>query len=166
MDSSLDASAWAAVYELHASRLTRLASVLVGADAAHDLVADAVLRAVLSPGWSSVRDHGAYLSRTLVNLAASRHQARARREHRERVVVAAPVHRPLDPEASSEFRDVRAALDVLSPGERAVVFLHYWEDRTLADTARELGISPGSVRKQLHRAKRKLRDALDQEDPS
>ena len=36
----------------------------------------------------------------------------------------------------------------------------YWEDLTIADTARRLGVSDGTVRQQLHRAKSQLREIL------
>ena len=49
--AAVDPVAWAATYDAHAARLTRLAVVLVGLTDAHDLVADAVLQAVASPTW-------------------------------------------------------------------------------------------------------------------
>lgn len=164
MEMLPDVADWGRVYEAHAARLTRLASVIAGPAAAHDLVADAVLRAVSSPTWISVKNHGAYLTRTLVNVAASQHQAQARRETRERAVVSAQHRSFSGPDGHGDFDDVHSALLVLSPGERGVVFLHYWQDLSLTETADQLGVSVGSVRKQLHRAKRKLRRALDQQE--
>lgn len=54
-------------------------------------------------------------------------------------------------------RDLMAALRRLPPGQRAVVVLRYFEDRTDADIAAVLGISTGTVRSQHHKALRALR---------
>ena len=54
-------------------------------------------------------------------------------------------------------RDLMAALRRLPPGQRAVVVLRYFEDRTDADIAEVLGISTGTVRSQHHKALKALR---------
>ena len=56
--------------------------------------------------------------------------------------------------------DVRAALTELSPQQRAVVFLTYWEDRSIPDVAAVLDVTEGTVRRQLARAKDRLRKVL------
>ena len=60
--SSLDRSYWATVYETHAVRLNRLAVDLVGPSDCHDLVADAVMKAVSAPRWAEIEFKGAYLA--------------------------------------------------------------------------------------------------------
>ena len=52
------------------------------------------------------------------------------------------------------------ALAALPVRQRAVVFLTYWADQTPAAIAAELGISEGSVRQHLARARRTLRRTL------
>ena len=52
---------------------------------------------------------------------------------------------------------VRAALSTLSASQLAVVFLHYWEDLTMEQTATQLGLGVGTARTHLARAKRRLR---------
>ena len=49
----------------------------------------------------------------------------------------------------------------LSEQQRAVVFLTYWEDLAPAQVADLLGVSDGTVRKQLARARDQLRRILD-----
>jgi RNA polymerase sigma-70 factor (sigma-E family) len=44
--------------------------------------------------------------------------------------------------------DVLSALDELPPGQRAVVVLRYWGDQSVAETARLLGKSEGTIESQ------------------
>ena len=78
--SSLDRSDWAAVYETHAIRLNRLAAVLVGPSDCHDLVVDAVMKAVSAPRWAEVEFKGQYLTRAVVHLAEDRRRQSDRRQ--------------------------------------------------------------------------------------
>lgn len=52
------------------------------------------------------------------------------------------------------------ALHTLSAADRAVVVLRYWEDRTVAETATEMGLTNGAVRTRASRALGRLRAAL------
>ncbi|WP_406217515.1 SigE family RNA polymerase sigma factor [Streptomyces canus] len=52
------------------------------------------------------------------------------------------------------------ALARLAPQDRAVVVLRYWEDRSVAQTAKELGMSAGNVRIRSMRALSSLRTSL------
>jgi RNA polymerase sigma factor (sigma-70 family) len=54
---------------------------------------------------------------------------------------------------------VRAALASLSPRERATVVLRYYADLSEADTAAELGIAAGTVKRYAADALTKLRAA-------
>jgi RNA polymerase sigma-70 factor (ECF subfamily) len=157
-----DSDDWETVYVAHSLRLIRLATVLVGPDDAPDLVSEAVRRAVHQPGWTSVRDQGAYLVTSLVNESRQLHRSRSRRRAREQRA-ARLVPQPLvaHGQPAPADLDVRAALEALSPQQRAVVFLTYWEDRTIPQVAHLLDVSPGTVRKQLDRAKTKLKRVLD-----
>lgn len=161
MDDSGQLSAqWAAVYEQSSQRLTRLAVLLVGHAEAHDLVTDAVWRAVSSPHWPRVTSPSAYLTRSLVNLTHDRRRQADRRRRRE-ISTAARAGSVgevgVDVERSVV---VRRALAALSPTQLAVVFLHYWDDLTLERAAAELGIGVGTARSHLDRAKRPLRPLL------
>jgi RNA polymerase sigma factor (sigma-70 family) len=156
-----DRQEWAAVYEAHALRLTRLAVVLVGQADAHDLVADSVLRAVSSPTWSRVDAQGAYLTRTVTNLAQDRRIQRSRREARE-LTAARREHSPHLTQSRDIERQmvVRQAMARLSATQATVAFLHYWEDLTIEQVAAHLGMRVGTARTHLARAKRSLRTVL------
>jgi len=154
------ASEWAVVYERYALRLTRLATLLVGRDDAHDLVTDAVWRAVSSRGWGQARSQGAYLTTAVVNLAHDRRRQAQRRWRREILVASRPTSAPEGNDDLGRSLEVRAALALLSSAQLAVVFLHYWEDLTLERVADELGVGVGTARSHLDRAKRRLRPLL------
>jgi RNA polymerase sigma-70 factor (ECF subfamily) len=156
---------WAAIYEANSGHLIRLATVLVGADDAADLVADAVLRAVTSRSWSRVESPAAYLTRVTVHLAHDRRRQSSRRTLRE--ARSARLSERTAARASDADVEtivvVAAALASLSTGQLAVIHLHYWEDLTLAQVAERLGVREGTVRKQLDRAKQQLRGLLNPE---
>ena len=59
--------------------------------------------------------------------------------------------------------DLLAALAVLPPRDRAVLVLRYWEDRSVADTARDLGLTETAVRNRSRRALQRLRPLLGAE---
>jgi RNA polymerase sigma-70 factor (ECF subfamily) len=54
---------------------------------------------------------------------------------------------------------LRAALAQLRPEEREVLTLVAWEDLTVADAARVLGLPAGTARRLLHQARMALRNA-------
>jgi RNA polymerase sigma-70 factor, ECF subfamily len=56
--------------------------------------------------------------------------------------------------------DLARAVRRLSPKLRAVVYLHYYEDLTLARIAAELGIPDATVKTRLYEALRRLQRAL------
>lgn len=56
--------------------------------------------------------------------------------------------------------DLLAALQTLDPKDRAVLTLRYWEDFSVSETARLMGISEGAVRTRSSRATTKLRERL------
>jgi RNA polymerase sigma factor (sigma-70 family) len=150
---------WAAVYEANADRLVKLATFLTGPHAAVDLVQESVARAIRSPGWVAVTDQGAYLTRVLVNEAHRGAGRDARRRAREARVAAWPEPEPMS--AYGMDADVRDAVRDLSAQQRAIVFLTYWEDLPIPAVARRLGVGEGTVRRQLARAKSRLRKVLD-----
>jgi RNA polymerase sigma-70 factor (ECF subfamily) len=153
--STTSFSDWVVVYEENADRLIKLATFMVGPTDAADVVSEAIARAVRSPQWRSVDNRAGYLSRAVVN-EASRMLDRAQRRSSRELRAA---HRG-DVDAVEPSVDVLAAVRSLSSRQRAVIFLTYWEDLTPAMVADRLGVSQGSVRRHLARAKAKLRRVL------
>jgi len=56
------------------------------------------------------------------------------------------------------------ALGHLSPRDRAIVVLRYWEDHSVQTVAELLGLSPGAVKMQSMRALASLRDLLGEDE--
>lgn len=56
--------------------------------------------------------------------------------------------------------DLLDALATLPPLDRAIVVLRYWDDRSVADTATDLGISESVVRTRARRALQRLRPLI------
>lgn len=148
---------WADLYRAEAPRLMRLASALVGRDEAYDLVADTVGRVVQRPDFATVTDQAAYLTRAVVNGATDRVRSSRRRADREDRAGRLAAVGSVDP---TNAVDVRRALALLSPQQRAIAYLVYWEDLSIPQVATWLDITEGTVRRQLARAKDRLREVL------
>jgi RNA polymerase sigma factor (sigma-70 family) len=64
-------------------------------------------------------------------------------------------------ERTADSRRVRAALEQLSDDDRELITLIAWEGLTPTQAAGALGVAPGTARVRLHRARTRLRAALD-----
>jgi RNA polymerase sigma factor (sigma-70 family) len=128
----------------------------VGPSGADDLVADAVIKVFTHPGWPAVEHRRAYLYRAVLNAARQHERSAGRRRRREHLsavperVDAAPGVRP----------EVLVAMRALDPRQRAIVFLTYWQDRSTADIATELDLTPRTVQRELATARRRLEELL------
>ena len=146
----------AEIYAKYADELVRFATGLVGPTDSRDVVAAAVVRAMWSPKWDSVVNERAYLYKAVLNEARMQHRGQSRRREAELEASGqtAPIQIP-------DVRpDVLAAVEKLSVSLRAVGFLAYWEDMRPVDIARTLGLSDGTVHRQLARAEKRLRRIL------
>ena len=136
--------------------LMRRAFVLVGGDhdAAKDLLQASLIK--LASRWTSVDDPAAYL-RTVMY----RQQISWWRHGWSRFEVtsgAVPDRVGGDGTHVTDLRlSVRAAMRRLTPKQRAVLFLRYFEDLPEADVASVLRCSVGTVRSTNHRALARLR---------
>ena len=144
------------VFERYGVELTRFATSVVGPTDAQDVVSEALLRTLWSPGWDEVDNQRAYLYRAVVSQARMAHRSDSRRRRREREAGTMRAAIPIDGTV-----DVWEALGHLSVEERAVVFLTYWEDLTEREVAGRLKVSERTVRRRLGRARHKLGSLLD-----
>lgn len=134
----------------------RAAILLTGEQSsAEDLVQDALLK--VADRWSRLRHEApdAYARRVIYNGAVSRWRRRRRETPTSDLPDAgAPGHS----EAWVAGADVRAALQALTPRQRAVLVLRYYEDQSEAQIAQTLGVTAGTVKSQAHVALRRLRE--------
>jgi RNA polymerase sigma-70 factor (sigma-E family) len=160
-EGALDRDRLADLYIAYAPEGIRLAFLLTGDPTlAEDLVQDAFARLV--GRLHHLRDpgaFGAYLRRTIVNLATShfRHR-RVERAYLEREA-AAPSRQGNPNDALDE--KMHAVLLSLPQRQRAAIVLRFYEDLSDIQTAEILRCSAGTVRSLVSRAMRTLREALE-----
>jgi RNA polymerase sigma-70 factor (sigma-E family) len=157
-------TAFEAFFRAEHPKLVALGWALTGdPHAAAELAQEALLRAYRD--WAKVGEYdnpGGWIRRVLVNLIADRGRRR-RSEEAALARVAPPGPVPeLEPATDHWWRAVRA----LPEGQRAAVALHYLEDLSVADVAATLGISEGTVKTQLSRARETLSRTLPEEASS
>ena len=145
------------VYRRYSQELTRYATGLVGPFDAPDVVSDACLRAFGSRNWPDVVDRRSYLYRVVFTVANDHHRRALSR--RLRAVRTAAREMEPDPVADLDF-EVLEAVGRLSVQQRAAVYLTYWEDLSPEETASRMGVSPGTVKRHLARARRRLGELL------
>jgi RNA polymerase sigma factor (sigma-70 family) len=145
------------VYRNYSAELTRYATGLVGPFDAPDVVTDACLRAFESRSWPDVVDRRAYLYRTVLNVANDHHRRTLSRRLREMRV--AGREETSDPSGSIDV-EVLDAVARLSVQQRAAVFLTYWEDLRPDAVAKRMGVSVGTVKRHLDRARKRLGELL------
>lgn len=141
------------------SALFRSAYLLCGdRDEAEDLVQSTLVKVVL--GWRRLRridNVEAYARRTLVNtyIASRRRFWRREQPYGQMPDRAAEHGGDLD-----TGLQVRAALGRLTPKQRAVLVLRYWDDLSVEATAAALGMRTGTVKSHTARGLAVLRDEI------
>jgi RNA polymerase sigma-70 factor (ECF subfamily) len=168
--------AFRAIMERHNQRLYRVARTLLKDDVeAEDVVQEAYLRAFAT--LSSFRGEASlatWLTRIAFNEALGR-----RRKQRPTVALetieampessAQIIRFPTmtdDPERSAAQREIQkileASIDALPEPFRLVFVMRDVEEMSVEETASYLGIRPETVKTRLHRARRLLRESLDE----
>ncbi|HXY68081.1 MAG TPA: sigma-70 family RNA polymerase sigma factor [Gemmatimonadales bacterium] len=156
-----DEAAFRSLYRRHTPRLLQLASrLLAGDDAeAEDVVQDTWITAVEKLGtfrWEA--DLGTWLHAIGVNAAKSSLRRRGRRRE-----VDLPDDGELagaEPPDRVEPVDLERAIAALPAGYRTVFVLHDIEGETHERIAVQLGVTPGTTKSQLFRARRAVRARL------
>ena len=127
---------------------------------ADDLVQETLAR--MFAVWERVTRSGppdAYARRVLTRLVIDQTRLPSRREAAVAKLPERPS--PADPAyVDGDGPAVIAALQAVPAGQRAVLVLRYWEDRSIEETARLLGTSEGNVKSQASRGLAALRAAL------
>ncbi|MCU1692720.1 MAG: polymerase, sigma-24 subunit, subfamily [Frankiales bacterium] len=154
--------AFSAFVAARSRHLLQAAHLLTGdRHRAEDLLQTALTRAYLR--WDRIVDEDpeGYVRRTMVNAHIDWWRRKPWREQPTEVLPEVAV---ADRTRSSDDRSsLLAALAQLSPRQRAVMVLRYFEDLSEAEIARTLGCSTGTVKSAASRAAAKLRVSLSEE---
>ena len=159
--AGFDRDKLADLYVAHAPEAVRLAFLLTGdAGLAEDLVQEAFARLV--GRLRHLRDpaaFGAYLRRTIVNLATS--HFRHRRVERSYLEREARLPQQLGNANEALDEAMQAVLLRLPQRQRAAIVLRFYEDLSDVQTAEILQCSAGTVRSLVSRAMKTLREQLE-----
>lgn len=163
-----DQSGFSELIERHAEMLTRTAwRFTANQQDAEDIVAETFVRAFERldeiRGAESI---GPWLRTIATNLCLDDYRKRRYRGQRiQEYARAVPtISTEPDPQGAvlrdESQRELSRALRQLSPRQRAAFVLFEVEGKDLKEVAAEMGCSEGTVKAQLHRARKRLRDLL------
>lgn len=156
-----DARAFARLYEEHKGRVFALARRMAGSERAGELTQDVFVRAWQKLGtFRGEAKFSTWLHRLAVNLILSRRSAWA--TERARFLDADDTLEGLAarPSGRELGLDFEKAIDLLPDGARTVFVLHDVEGWKHEEIARTMGVTSGTTKAQLHRARMLLRRTL------
>jgi len=168
-----DHQAFAALLDAHLAPTLRTVTAILGNEAdARDAT-----QAIFVKTWHelpSLRDidrFPAWFGRIVVNTSRSALRQRRRRTIREISVDAMPnagesltTRTASQEERTAALDRLERALDRIAPGERVVLWMHHYEQRSLGEIGERLGVSAKTVKSRLFTARRALERALRAED--
>jgi RNA polymerase sigma factor (sigma-70 family) len=144
------ADTFEAVYAQEADRLWRaLFALSADTEIASDAVAEAFAQAMRR--GTAIRDPRGWVWKAGFRIATGE------LKRRSSSVSTVPEGSYLDPEADTELLGALAQLPV---GQRAAVILHYYADAPVSEISRQTGMSQLSVRANLSRGRKRLRQLL------
>jgi RNA polymerase sigma factor (sigma-70 family) len=158
-----------ALFERHAGSVLRYLQLRVGYELAEELMAETFVRAFDSRGRFETRRESSLP--WLYGIASNLIRMHFRTEERRLRAYRAAARLEIQPgDSSNEHVDrlyasglapaIARALAKLPPAQSDVLLLHTYADLTPEEIAEALGISSGSVRKRLHRARRFMAERL------
>lgn len=142
-----------------APRLLGYGVVLTGNAAdAEDLLHDAILKTFSRTArFEHVNAAEQYVRRTMRTLVVDGHRSRGALQ---RALTRTKDPAPHSPDVDAGM-DVRQALQELPARERVCVVMRFYDDLTVPEIARQLGLAPGTVKRYLHQAQATLEQLLD-----
>jgi RNA polymerase sigma factor (sigma-70 family) len=158
-----DRDAFVAVVRRHEAAVGAYLARRVGRDRAEDLLGEVWVAALGSRATydRAFPDAGPWLFGVAHNVLRRHWRSRQVEEPMADVTGLAST---LDPWTAVDDRVnaesvLRRALALLRPQQREIVTLVAWEDLTVADAGRAIGVPPGTARRYLHEARAALRNA-------
>jgi RNA polymerase sigma-70 factor (ECF subfamily) len=159
-----DVRAFEALYRTHRARVFGVCRRMAqGGDEAEGWSQDVWVRVWERIGsFRGESDFSTWLHRLAVNLILDRIRSAARhREWLQEVAVDTRAAGPVRGMGREERVDLERAVDALPDGARTIFLLHDVEGYKHREIADRLGVAEGTVKAQLHRARRLLREALE-----
>jgi len=165
-----DASAWEPLVQTYQQAVFRLAYLLLGdPDDAEDIAQETFLRA-----WNHLKrfDPTRPLKPWLLSITAN--LSRNRRRSAGRYLAALtrafrdePAPASVEEKSTQymEANDLRKAVQNLNEPDQQVVYLRYFMDLSVAETAEVLQVAEGTIKSRLSRALEKLRAIIKREFP-
>lgn len=158
------------LYRAHEARLVRLARSLLGdPEEAKEIAQEVFMKAAAAMSPTPPADWGAWLTRVTINACRDRRKAgwwswwRRRGQPLDAVEIAEPSDRPDQVAQRAElFERIWRAFERLPYRQREVFALRHLEGWSTAAVASSLQLTPGSVKRHLFRAVRRLRRALEE----
>lgn len=157
-----DVRAFERLYHRHLPRVHSLARRMIGTDLADEVTQDVFVRA-----WEKLRSFrgeaafGTWLHRVAINVILGRRKQLGIR--RDRFVEGEKLIGQLssNPKGAETAIDFEAAIEFLPDGAQQVFVLHDVEGYKHEEIAKMMGITSGTSKSQLHRARMILRDHMD-----
>jgi RNA polymerase sigma-70 factor (ECF subfamily) len=164
--------AFSRIVALYQRRVFALSLMLTRDPAgAEDVAQEAFVRAFVHlDAYDARRPFYPWISTIAFRLAQNWLVVRARQRTREGAPVEEASDLPADDHAPDALetlitdesdRRLWRAVSALPSGQRACVILHYRQDLSIKEIASALGVTAGTVKTLLFRARRRLRDELD-----
>jgi len=167
-----DGAAWTELVREHQQAVFRLAYLLLGdSDEADDVAQETFIRAFRSLDRFDVeRPPRPWLLRIASNLALNRRRAAGRYlSALQRLLWAGPepagVRMPEESLPAGEADTLWRALRRLSATDQQVIYLRYFLELSVAETAEAMETAPGTVKSRLNRALNRLREVIEREFP-
>jgi RNA polymerase sigma-70 factor (ECF subfamily) len=156
-----DTRAFERLYRKHVPRVHGLARRMVGWEEADELTQDVFVRA-----WERLETFrgeaafGTWIHRVAINVMLARQEVRKRDRGRFEDDDAQVDATPVAPREAESRIDVEGAMRNLPEGARRVFVLHDMEGYKHHEIAKTLGITVGTSKSQLHRARMLMREQL------
>lgn len=166
-----DEAACQMIVDEHREAVFRLAYLLMGdADDAEDVTQDTFIRALrYLHRYDPERALRPWLLRITANLARNRRRSLGRYWSALQRLAGLTVDITSTPEVHSaqaaEAHVLWQAVRLLRTAEQEIIYLRYFLDLSVSETAEVLGVQPGTVKSRLHRALKRLREVVEQDFP-
>jgi len=170
-----DDMAWTSLVGQHQEAIFRLAYLLLGeAGAAQDVAQDTFIRAFRAlDRFDQERALRPWLLQIAANLARNRRRSRGRYwAALQRWWRTEPEPDPVgtnpgdEQQRQWEAHRLWQAVRRLSQTDQEIIYLRYFLELPVAETAEAINVAPGTVKSRLHRALQRLRRVIEQEFPA